>query len=100
MFLKSIGKPTKLKKIVYLAAWTFLGLLLSVIAHAVLEINYINFVIKQGQTVRFYGGCALPPAIQVTIILIGLILGFLFGHYFWQKIYIERVWEKRRTLFK
>lgn len=93
-------KPTKFKKVAYLSASTLLGLILSINAHAFLEINYINSVIKQGQVIRFYGGCALPPAIQITIILIGLIFGFLFGHYWWQKIYIERIFEKRKSFYK
>lgn len=91
-----VGKSTQLKKFIYLSASIVLGLLLSFIAHAVIEINYLNWVLNQGQVVQFYGGCALLPWLQAALWLFGLIGGFFLGRFWWRKIYIERAWLKKR----
>lgn len=90
------GKPTRLKKVVYLSAFIILGLLLSLIAHALIEINYLQWVLSRGRVVPFYGGCALPPALQVALWAFGAIGGFFIGYFCWQKVYIERSWEKKK----
>ena len=95
MFLKHVGPATKLKKIVYLIASTILGLLLSLIAHAVIEINYIKWSLSNSKEIVFYGSCTLTPTLQASIWLIGLILGFFLGLFWWQKIYVERLWSKK-----
>lgn len=95
MFLKSPGKPTPLKKAVYLFATTILGVLLSFLAHAFIEINYLRTMASQGSAVTFYGSCALPPAFQIGLLVLGVVGGFFLGRYWWRKIYIERVWRKK-----
>lgn len=89
MFLGHPGKPTKLKRIIYLIAFTILGILLSFIAHGLIEINYINKAQAQGKTVIFYGGCTLKPELQIGLFLAGAIGGFLLGLFWWQKVYIK-----------
>jgi hypothetical protein len=95
MFLRPPGEPTKLKKIVYLIAATFLGLMLSFIAHAFIEMGYLSWAEKKGVTVAFLNGCTLSPLLQVTILGVGVIGGYLLGRLWWRKIYIEKVWIKR-----
>jgi hypothetical protein len=95
MFLKHVGPATNLKKIVYVTASTILGLLLSLIAHAVIEINYIKWLLGNSKEIVFYGSCTLTPILQASIWLIGLVFGFLLGLFWWQKIYIERLWSKK-----
>ncbi|MFA5886723.1 MAG: hypothetical protein WC863_02990 [Patescibacteria group bacterium] len=90
------GKPTRLKKVVYLFAFIILGLLLSLIGHALIEINYLQWVLNQGRVVPFYGGCALPPVLQVALWALGATGGFFIGRFCWQKVYIERSWEKKK----
>ncbi len=92
MFFKAPGKPTKLKKAVYLLASIILGLLLSVILHALIEVNYIIWAIKHNYIMSFYGGCTLPPILQATILLAGLVGGYLLGLFWWDKVYVKRVW--------
>lgn len=94
MFFATPSKPTKLKKALYLLSSTVLGVLLSVIAHALIEINYISWALRHNYLVPFYGGCALPPWLQVTLWLSGVIGGFLLGRLWWRKVYIEKVWKK------
>jgi len=96
MFFKAPGKPTKLKKSVYSFASIILGLLLSFIAHIVIEINYLHWLLKQGRVATFYNGCALSPALQIALLVLGAIGGFFLGRFWWRKIYVERVWEKKR----
>lgn len=98
MFFDKPVQPTKFKKLVYLIASTILGLLLSLIAHALIEMNYINLVLSQGRLVKFYGGCALPPTLQVSLWIIGGVSGFLLGRFWWRKVYIERVWWNKKPI--
>lgn len=96
MFFHTAGKPTNLKKAVYLFASTILGALLSFIAHAIIEISYLHWATSQNHIIAFYNGCALLPTIQIALLLIGIIGGFFLGRFWWRIIYIERVWEKRK----
>ncbi|MCX6741049.1 MAG: hypothetical protein NTY61_01480 [Candidatus Parcubacteria bacterium] len=96
MFFNTPGKPTRPKRTVYLSASVVLGLLLSIIAHALIEINYLHWALNHDRVVRFYGGCALHPALQVALLVLGAIGGFFLGRFWWRKIYIERVWENKR----
>lgn len=96
MFFNAPGKPTRLKKVVYLSGFIILGLLLSFIAHALIEINYLQWMLNQGRVAPFYGGCALPPVLQTALWMLGAIGGFFLGRFCWQKVYIERSWEKKK----
>ena len=96
MFLKGPGKPTTLKKTVYLIAATVLGMMLSFLAHAFIEINYLRSALSHGQTVSFYNGCALPPVINYGLWLVGAAGGFMLGTYWWRWVYVDRIWAKRR----
>jgi len=95
MIFMNVGKPTQLKKVIYLMASVILGILLSFIAHALIEIGYLRWVLNHGQVAPFYGGCALAPWLQVVLLGIGIIGGFFLGRFWWRKIYIERAWVKK-----
>ena len=96
MFLNTPGKSTPLKKVIYISASVVLGLLLSFIAHAIIEINYLHQLASQGRVARFYGGCALPPALQIALLLLGAIGGYFLGCFWWQKVYVDRTWAKKK----
>jgi len=96
MFLNTPGKSTRLKKTVYLSASVVLGLLLSFIAHALIEINYLHQLASQGRVARFYGDCALSPALQIALLLLGAIGGYFLGCFWWQKVYVDRTWAKKK----
>ena len=87
-----------LKKAIYLLSATILGVLLSFLVHAGIEMIYLNWALKAydtGYVVTFYGGCALPPILQAVLLVAGVVGGFLLGRWWWQKVYVERVWAKK-----
>lgn len=100
MFLYPPGKPTKLKKVIYLLSFIIFGLLLSLNLHALIEISYLSWLSSQSRVAQFYGSCALPPLIRFIVWALGIIGGYFLGRFFWQKIYIERYWEKNCKLNK
>ena len=87
--------PSKLKRAVYLFASTILGVLLSFIAHGLIEINYLRQAESQGKIVPFYGSCTLKPELQIALLALGMIGGFFLGRFWWQKIYVERLRDKK-----
>ncbi|EKD46187.1 MAG: hypothetical protein ACD_68C00112G0003 [uncultured bacterium] len=96
MFLKDNLKPTKAKHIFYLVFTTVLGVLLSMFIHAGIEMWYLSWSDKFGKIVIWYGGCALHPVVQIGLWLIGAVGGFLLGITWWRKIYIEKIWSKKK----
>lgn len=95
MFFRRPGKPTKLKQAVYLTAATILGVLLSFIMHALIEINYLRLAFERGLNVMFYNGCALPPILSLGLLLLGAVGGFLLGRFWWRWVYVDRIWAKK-----
>ena len=95
MFFGRPGKATKLKKAVYLTSSTILGIFLASLAHAAIEIGYLNWLAGRGGAARFYGACALWPWLQVLLWASGAIGGFFLGRFWWRKLYVERAWIKR-----
>lgn len=96
MFLHKPGKPSGLKNAVYLLAATILGLLLSFLVHALIEINYLSWMASQNILVSFFGSCALAPWLQISLWILGAVGGFWLGRFWWRKIYIEKVWAQKR----
>lgn len=104
LFPKNLN-PTPVKRVVYLVASTVLGLLLSIIAHVVIEKIYLDWTIKNGQTIVWYpvfdaGQCALHPAIQIGLLIVGAIAGYAIGRLGWRLVYIDRVWSKDKVISK
>jgi len=94
MYFNAPGNPSKVKKLVYLSAFVFLGLILSFVAHGIIEMAYLRWADSRQLLVPFYGGCALPPLLQTIIWLAGGAGGYFLGRFGWRKIYVERVREK------
>jgi len=86
-----------MKKIVYIILWVFLGLILSFIFHALIEIIYLNYTKAHNLTLHWTlsGACALPLWLIFLLPLLGIIFGkihrpwtdpnqFSFG--FWSRV--------------
>lgn len=95
MFFNTPKNPSKLKRVIYLSSATILGIILSFIAHALIEIGYLRWAERQNLTVPFYNGCALLPVLQIALLVSGIIGGFFLGRFWWRKIYIERIRAKK-----
>ena len=88
-----------MKRTVYITAWIVLGLLLSFVAHAVMEIGYIKYALGSGVVLTnhmvFGGGyCALPAWLQYLLFALGIVGGYLAGKFFWRVIYIEKRYRR------
>jgi hypothetical protein len=95
MLFNKPGKPDSLKKAAYLLAAIILGVLLSLVAQVLIEVNYLSSALSEGQIVYFNAGCVFSPTLQLVFYVLGAVAGFLFGDLCWRKVYVERVWEKK-----
>jgi|SaaInlStandDraft_6_1057023.scaffolds.fasta_scaffold402995_1 hypothetical protein len=93
-----------MKKIIYIALTTFLGLILSFLVHAIAEMSYIKYALAKGiilvDHTFFIGGayCVLPVWLQVGIFILGVGGGFYLGFRWWDYIYVQKKhlpWYKR-----
>ncbi len=88
-----------MKKTFYIFISTVLGILLSFLAHALIEVLFLNWADKENLTVEWheYMGkfCALPPALSISLFIAGALLGIWIGFIWWKIVYIE----KKRGLF-
>jgi hypothetical protein len=82
-----------IKKIIYIILTMILGLILSFIFHAVIEICYLNYLLERGispQPSLLTHQCYLPSSLQIILLLVGLLGGYFLGRFWWRKVYIER----------
>ncbi len=81
-----------IKKTIYIIAAMVLGLLLSFLAHAGIEIWNINRLLGRGimpQASALTHNCYLPSYLQIILLLAGLIGGYLLGRVWWRLVYIK-----------
>ncbi|KKS26191.1 MAG: hypothetical protein UV36_C0004G0006 [Parcubacteria group bacterium GW2011_GWC2_42_6] len=97
MFFNTPGKPNNFKKVVYLLNATALGIFLSFIVHALIEICYLNWLTSREELVIFYDGFVLQPWLRIGLLALGAVGGFWLGLFWWRKVYIERAWVKKRS---
>ena len=83
----------KSKRIVYLISSALLGIILSLLVHAGIEFMYLDWARDAGRNIVWHGGCALPVVIQIPLLLIGALGGFMLGRFWWLKVYIEHAWR-------
>lgn len=82
-----------MKKFIYIALWGFLGLILSFILHAIIEIIYIDWAEKSNlvlNSMEVFGKyiCFLPLWLIYLLPILGLALGIYLGFFFFKKVYI------------
>jgi len=85
-------KIMRLKKIIYLFLSIVLGLILSFLIHALIEIIYlqnVNSATVNWHSVLGKGSCALPIWLQIGLPILGIVGGYLLGCWWWRIVYIE-----------
>ncbi|OGF82270.1 hypothetical protein A3B18_02925 [Candidatus Giovannonibacteria bacterium RIFCSPLOWO2_01_FULL_46_13] len=80
-----------MKRIFYIFSFTVLGILLQFLAHALLEIWYLN------RYTPFDGWYTFHTIAGVVLLVAGAALGFWAGVHFWRVIYVERRYFRRWT---
>ena len=87
------------KRTFYIVVATLLGMILSFLVHALIEIWYLKSVeptIIDWTSPLGNGLCALPIWLQIGLFLVGAIGGFFLSRYWWRVVYVE----KRHWRFK
>jgi len=81
-----------IKKTIYIISTMVLGLLLSFLTHAGIEIWYINRLLAAGSAPKassLVHNCFLPASLQIFLLLAGLVAGYFLGQTWWRIIYVE-----------
>lgn len=81
-----------MKKTIYILLTAFLGLLLSFIAHGIIEMIYLSWAQKNNVPVKWVtvlggGLCSLPIWLIYLLPILGIIFGVALGFYWWKKVY-------------
>jgi len=80
-----------MKKIIFIVLAIILGIILSFLVHAIIEIVYLSWVIKSNASIEWVSvfgeedKCALPIWLIYLLPVLGIIFGFWLGLYLWQK---------------
>ncbi|MFA5994533.1 MAG: hypothetical protein WC823_06270 [Parcubacteria group bacterium] len=90
------GEPNRSKETIYLASSTVLGALMGFIGSALVEIKYIHALYRSGTLAYFGNNHDLFVLLQISFLTLGALGGFLAGRFWWRKIYVEKVWLKKR----
>ncbi len=93
-----------MKRTFYLGLTTVLGLLLAGIAHAVIEVVYLNNALSGDNPVvwrSYVNGafaCSLHPVVFYGLPVLGIIGGFFTGRVWWRWVYVEkRTWRNWKS---
>ena len=104
MFHRHPPTPSPAKHVIYCAASVMLGVLVSLLAHAGIELLMISRAEQQGAASSLvwytvFGGaaCALPPVVVYGLLLAGAFLGLFIGRIWWRMVYIEQRWSRNEN---
>lgn len=83
-----------MKHTIYLFFTTVLGVLVSYIAHALIEIWYLRWAQDTEREIVWtkhlgFASCALPIWVQYGLLALGLLGGYWSGRTGWRIVYIE-----------
>ncbi|MFH1597767.1 MAG: hypothetical protein ABIB97_01665 [Patescibacteria group bacterium] len=88
-----------MKKTIYILLSTALGVLLSFILHAVIEVMFLNWAEANNLRPEWYSllgkSCALPLSLNIGLLVAGVVFGIWIGFKWWKVVYVER----KRGLF-
>jgi hypothetical protein len=90
------------KKIIYIICTIVLCLLLASIAHSLIEMWYIEWLLARSiaPTPGALGyRCFLPLPLAIFLPLAAIVGGWFLGNIWWRIIYVERRFAKRKFIF-
>lgn len=83
-----------LKRTIYITLFTLLGILLSFLVHAVIEIPVINLLLKDFNTyglgLSWENWVLIHNISAVILFLLGTYFGYRQGKHWWQAIYVKK----------
>lgn len=88
---------------IYLFCSIILGIILGIIAYALVEKSYINSSLSRGEVPHVVGerGFFLPLGMANVFLTAGAIFGYVVGVRWWQIVYVEkRHWRMRKNNLK
>jgi len=84
-----------MKKTIYIILFTFLGILLQFLLHAVVEIWYINLLSlnfsKYGFGLSWAQWFTIHSVLTIILLIAGGLFGFFAGKFAWKKIYEKKI---------
>jgi hypothetical protein len=87
------------KRVIYISLFTLLGIILSFLAHALLEIPIINLLVKDferyGLGLTWQQWYVIHQVGSIFLLILGIIVGFTQGKYWWRIIYIDKKYRCR-----
>lgn len=82
------------KRVIYIAAFIVLGILLQQLVHAGVEIVVINLLVtdfeRYGLGLSWNAWYLIHSVVGIGLLLGGIVFGWWQGVYWWRKIYIEK----------
>lgn len=93
-----------MKRFIYIIAFTFLGLLLQFVLHAVIETWYIGLLIadfpRYGFGLSWETWERIHHVLSGIFFVGGLLFGFFSGRFWWRKLYVENLRFKKPIWFR
>jgi len=96
-----------MKRAFYVLCFTFLGFLLQLIVHALLEMAVLSLLLsdfdRYGLGLSWSQWYAVHHVLTLALLIAGIALGFRWGVKWWQILYVERrfgwppKWKDRRA---
>ena len=83
-----------MKKIVYISAFVFLGILTSFLIHAAVEITIIKLIVSNldrwGIWLSWGSWLLIHYIGSIVLLLLGIFFGYKQGKHWWRVIYVEK----------
>jgi hypothetical protein len=87
-----------MKKKVYVFSFMILGLLLGFLAHGIIEMIYIRLLVNDynrfGFQFEWSTWIAIHSYFTAILAVLGLVLGYGWGHKFWKILYVDKKYRK------